>query len=970
MWKKRGRTPHGIIKAHLPRTFLLLAFLFITLQGRPFIYALQVNRNQLVIFSPLIRLETNMGLGALLGGFFGWGGRNPSPASGMTGVITAQPSTSRRNTEAHRRMIARKYSYIPDNYNSLDQVTAALREAGLESSNLILGIDFTKSNDWAGKYSFNNQSLHAIGDKPNPYEEAISIIGKTLAPFDEDNLIPCFGFGDATTRDREVFSFHDDHSCHGFEEVLECYRKIVPNLKLSGPTSFAPVVEAAVHIVKNSGGQYHVLVIIADGQVTRSVDTEGKDLSPQEESTINSIVVASYFPLSIVLVGVGDGPWEDMQKFDDKIPARAFDNFQFVNFSKIMAKNASPAEKEAAFALAALMEVPIQYKATKELGLLGRTTGKAKQVTFRPPPQPVSKQRLSLRRETSTSRSSISDDRNEACPICWTNAKDLAFGCGHTLVANCTKINDQNIHVCYVKKTTLCGRNAEGSPLPYWRAKSKAKAHLPRTFWRLASLFITLQGRPFIYPLQQVNRNQLVIFSPLIRLETDMGAFLGGFFGRGGRNLRYVDRRDPSPASAMTGVITAQPSTSRRNTEAHRRMIARKYSYIPDNYNSLDQVTAALREAGLESSNLILGIDFTKSNDWTGKYSFNNQSLHAIGDKPNPYEEAISIIGKTLAPFDEDNLIPCFGFGDATTHDREVFSFHGDHSPCHGFEEVLECYRKIVPNLKLSGYTRSVETEGKDLSPQEESTINSIVIASYFPLSIVLVGVGDGPWEDMQKFDDKIPARAFDNFQFVNFSKIMAKNASPAEKEAAFALAALMEVPIQYKATKELGLLGRTTGKAKQVTFRPPPQPVSKQRSSFRRETSTSNSSIADDRNEACPICWTNAKDLAFGCGHTVSFLLTNGAQFLRFLLYEAIVNKQTIHGCSAADNALVANCTKINDQNIHKYNIKVLSVRYVNSVKESVCGSFTKTFRNFYEVVILEKIINDYWLTIHALHY
>jgi len=44
---------------------------------------------------------------------------------------------------------------------------------------------------------------------------------------------------------------------------------------------------------------------------------------------------------------------------------------QFVNFTAIMAKNANPAEKEAAFALAALMEIPIQYKATKELGLLG-----------------------------------------------------------------------------------------------------------------------------------------------------------------------------------------------------------------------------------------------------------------------------------------------------------------------------------------------------------------------------------------------------------------------------------------------------------------------------------------------------------------------------------------------------------------------------------------------------------------------
>ena len=41
-----------------------------------------------------------------------------------------------------------------------------------------------------------------------------------------------------------------------------------------------------------------------------------------------------------------------------------------VNFTEIMSTNVTSAEKEIAFALAALMEIPFQYKAAVEIGIL------------------------------------------------------------------------------------------------------------------------------------------------------------------------------------------------------------------------------------------------------------------------------------------------------------------------------------------------------------------------------------------------------------------------------------------------------------------------------------------------------------------------------------------------------------------------------------------------------------------------
>ncbi|KAI3748103.1 hypothetical protein L6452_10978 [Arctium lappa] len=405
----------------------------------------------------------------------------PAPAAT---IPTPAPGPALAYPPSHRpqNKFDRRYSTISDSYNSLEQVSEALARAGLESSNLILGIDFTKSNEWTGSRSFHRKSLHHIGEGLNPYQQAISIIGKTLAAFDEDNLIPCYGFGDASTHDQDVFSFFpEERCCNGFEEVLSRYRDIVPHLKLAGPTSFAPVIEKAMTIVEESRGQYHVLVIIADGQVTRSVDTERGRLSPQEQKTVDAIVEASKLPLSIVLVGVGDGPWDTMKEFDDNIPSRSFDNFQFVNFTEIMTKNVPPIRKETEFALAALMEIPIQYKATIELSILGSRKGISPQRVALPPPVHAAPSFSSSKPSHSTgfqdSQSYFDQSspvtatpyypptnlertappvpnstyENQLCPICLTNPKDLAFGCGHQTCYEC----GQTLKLCPICRSKI-----------------------------------------------------------------------------------------------------------------------------------------------------------------------------------------------------------------------------------------------------------------------------------------------------------------------------------------------------------------------------------------------------------------------------------------------------------------------------------------------------------------------------------
>ena len=271
-----------------------------------------------------------------------------------------------------------------------------------------------------------------------------------------------------------------------------------------------------------------------------------------------------------------------------------------------------------------------------------------------------------------------------------------------------------------------------------------------------------------------------------------------------------------SQSQANVKVPKSQPAKGKKSAHA-----------ILDKYDTMAELQDALRAAGLESSNLIIGIDFTKSNTWTGKNSFGGQCLHTVNPTNplyNPYQRVIDSIGRALEVFDDDRLIPTFGFGDTTTTNKAVFSFMPNEQPCAGVQQVLQRYNEIVPLTNLSGPTNFAPLIRKAIDivrvtksyhvlliiadgqvDNEADTVQAIVEASSYPLSIVCIGVGDGPFDKMVHFDDKLTQNKFDNFQFVNYYEVVTQ--APEIQDVVFAVKALQEIPDQYCFIKEHGYL-------------------------------------------------------------------------------------------------------------------------------------------------------------------
>uniref|UniRef100_A0A674D450 Copine 7 n=1 Tax=Salmo trutta TaxID=8032 RepID=A0A674D450_SALTR len=221
-----------------------------------------------------------------------------------------------------------------------------------------VAIDFTASNGDPR----NSCSLHYINPyQPNEYLKALIAVGEICQDYDSDKRFSALGFGARIPPNYEVshdfaINFNpEDDECEEIQGVVEAYQNCLPKIQLYGPTNVSPIIS---RIAKLSAGEetikdasrYHILLILTDGVVTDMADTR------------EAIVRASYQPLSIIIVGVGNADFTDMQILDGddgvlrspKGEPVLRDIVQFVPFRDF--KTASPA----ALAKCVLAEVPNQ----------------------------------------------------------------------------------------------------------------------------------------------------------------------------------------------------------------------------------------------------------------------------------------------------------------------------------------------------------------------------------------------------------------------------------------------------------------------------------------------------------------------------------------------------------------------------------------------------------------------------------
>ena len=174
-----------------------------------------------------------------------------------------------------------------------------------------VAIDFTASNGdpkLPSSLHFNNPY------SPNDYIRALNSVGLVCQDYDTDKMFPAFSFGARVPPAYQVSHMSplngtQDPNCFGVDGILHAYSAAIQNCKLYGPTNFSQVINNTATMASqeerlNPGKRYFILLILTDGIIS------------DMEQTKKAIVMASYLPLSIIIVGIGPAEFDAMDELD------------------------------------------------------------------------------------------------------------------------------------------------------------------------------------------------------------------------------------------------------------------------------------------------------------------------------------------------------------------------------------------------------------------------------------------------------------------------------------------------------------------------------------------------------------------------------------------------------------------------------------------------------------------------------
>ncbi|KAA3487442.1 protein BONZAI 3-like isoform X2 [Gossypium australe] len=176
--------------------------------------------------------------------------------------------------------------------------------------NFMVAIDFTASNGTPR----NQDSLHYIdpSGRLNSYQQAIMEVGEVIQFYDSDRRFPAWGFGGRTYDGTLSHCFNlngtNAYEVEGVQGIMAAYASALHNVTLAGPTLFSHVISMAAQMASQAASngitKYFVLLIITDGVLT--------DI----QETMDALVRASDLPLSILIVGVGNADFKQMEVLD------------------------------------------------------------------------------------------------------------------------------------------------------------------------------------------------------------------------------------------------------------------------------------------------------------------------------------------------------------------------------------------------------------------------------------------------------------------------------------------------------------------------------------------------------------------------------------------------------------------------------------------------------------------------------